>query len=132
MQFLAHKELNLILLEGWVIKNHFVLVLMALVVVWVEKAQELLTQEWYELMDKQGIIHGITNCNDLDEAPSAYKDIDVVIANEKDLVESIVELRPLAVIKRTVMNIIKQKMETKCRQLYIYRLTNDPILLAFS
>lgn len=64
-----------------------------------EAQRTLNLKDEIELMDKQGIIHGITNCNDLDEAPSAYKDIDVVIANEKDLVESIVELRPLAVIK---------------------------------
>lgn len=37
--------------------------------------------------------------NDIEESASAYKDIDVVIANEKDLVETIVELHPLAVIK---------------------------------
>lgn len=64
-----------------------------------EAQRTLNLKDEIELMDKQGIIHGITNCNDLDEAPSAYKDIDVVIANEKDLVEPIVELRPLAVIK---------------------------------
>ena len=51
------------------------------------------------IMERQGIIHGIKSIADLDEAASAYKDIDVVIANEKDLVETIVELHPLAVIK---------------------------------
>lgn len=50
-------------------------------------------------MERQGIIHGIRTVADLDEAASAYKDIDVVMDNQKDLVEIVVELRPLAVIK---------------------------------
>jgi tRNA-splicing ligase RtcB len=50
-------------------------------------------------MDEQGIIHGIRNVKELDEAPGAYKDIDIVMKNQEDLVESIVELHPLAVIK---------------------------------
>lgn len=36
---------------------------------------------------------------DFGEAPQAYKDIDTVMENQKDLVEIMVELRPLAVIK---------------------------------
>lgn len=36
---------------------------------------------------------------DLSEAPGAYKDIDTVIANESDLVETIHKLKPLAVVK---------------------------------
>ena len=35
----------------------------------------------------------------LDEAAGAYKDIDTVMENQKDLVEIVTELRPLAVIK---------------------------------
>ncbi|MCS3197216.1 RtcB family protein [Bacteroides thetaiotaomicron] len=35
----------------------------------------------------------------LDEAPGAYKDIALVIANEWDLVMPLVELAPMAVIK---------------------------------
>lgn len=50
-------------------------------------------------MDDKGIIHGITSINDLDEAPDAYKDIDVVMEEQKDLVEPLVKLKPLAVIK---------------------------------
>jgi tRNA-splicing ligase RtcB len=49
-------------------------------------------------MDEQGIIHGLRK-NGLDEAPSAYKDIEKVMALESDLVKPIVELSPLAVIK---------------------------------
>jgi len=51
------------------------------------------------LMDSQGIIHGIRCKGDLDEAPSAYKNIDSVMKNQKDLVEILVELKPLAVMK---------------------------------
>lgn len=36
---------------------------------------------------------------DFGEAPQAYKDIDVVMENQKDLVEIVVELKPLAVVK---------------------------------
>ena len=50
-------------------------------------------------LDEQGIIHGIRHVRDLDEAAGAYKNIDEVIENQLDLVEVIVELRPLAVIK---------------------------------
>ena len=50
-------------------------------------------------LDALGIIHGIRTQHNLDEAPSAYKDISVVMANQKDLVCPIVELSPIAVIK---------------------------------
>jgi tRNA-splicing ligase RtcB len=50
-------------------------------------------------LNEQGIIHSIRSRRDLDEASSAYKDIDEVVDNQLDLVEVIVELRPLAVIK---------------------------------
>ena len=47
----------------------------------------------------KGIIHNMNTKSRLDEAPSAYKDIDEVLAQESDLVKPIVKLRPLAVIK---------------------------------
>ena len=50
-------------------------------------------------LDDKGIIHGIRNKKDLDEAPGAYKDISVVMAIQEDLVKIEVELKPLAVIK---------------------------------
>ncbi|HOO68491.1 MAG TPA: RtcB family protein [Bacilli bacterium] len=50
-------------------------------------------------MNNQAILHDIVSINDLDEAPSAYKDIDTVMKNQENLVEILVELRPLAVIK---------------------------------
>ncbi len=57
-----------------------------------------LAQEQKRLED-QGIIHAVRHVRDLDEAAGAYKNIDEVIENQIDLVEVIVELRPLAVIK---------------------------------
>ena len=56
-------------------------------------------EEEIKKLDDQGIIHGIRNVKDLDEASGAYKDIDEVMANQTDLVKVLVELNPLAVIK---------------------------------
>ncbi len=50
-------------------------------------------------MNAQGIIHGIRDARDLDEAPGAYKDIYQVMENQEDLIEIEVELKPLGVIK---------------------------------
>ncbi|MGV8829690.1 MAG: RtcB family protein [Breznakibacter sp.] len=50
-------------------------------------------------MESKGIIHAIRHQKDLDEAPGAYKDIDVVMANQADLVKIKVKLEPLAVVK---------------------------------
>ncbi len=50
-------------------------------------------------LDDLGVIHSIRHKRDLDEAPGAYKNIDEVIDNQLDLVEVLVELKPLAVIK---------------------------------
>jgi tRNA-splicing ligase RtcB (3'-phosphate/5'-hydroxy nucleic acid ligase) len=46
-----------------------------------------------------GIVHSVRTSKDLDEAPGAYKDIDEVMENQKDLVDIAVKLTPLAVIK---------------------------------
>lgn len=46
-----------------------------------------------------GIVHNITSVEQLDEAPSAYKDIEEVIKLESDLVTPVVKLKPLAVVK---------------------------------
>lgn len=45
------------------------------------------------------VIHGLRTSKDLDESPGAYKDIDIVMENQKDLVSILVELKPLASIK---------------------------------
>ncbi|MCL2855523.1 MAG: RtcB family protein [Defluviitaleaceae bacterium] len=50
-------------------------------------------------LDKLGVLHGIRGVKDLDEAASAYKNIDVVMAEQADLVKIHVELTPLGVIK---------------------------------
>jgi tRNA-splicing ligase RtcB len=47
----------------------------------------------------EGIVHSIRNEKDLDEAPGAYKDINIVIEEQLDLVEVVTILKPLAVIK---------------------------------
>lgn len=52
-----------------------------------------------ELKIMEGIIHNIETVKQLDEAPGSYKDIDIVMENQKDLAEIYVELKPLAVIK---------------------------------
>jgi len=57
-----------------------------------------LDEEVKKLEDK-GIIHSIRGKQSLDEAPSAYKDIEEVMKNQEDLIEILVELKPLAVIK---------------------------------
>ena len=50
-------------------------------------------------MESKGIVHSIRSQRDLDEAASAYKDIDQVIALEADLVKVKTKLEPIAVIK---------------------------------
>jgi len=62
------------------------------------KAKEELNLE-DEQAKLKGIIHSVRNQQDLDEAPGSYKDIDVVMENQKDLVGILVKLTPLAVIK---------------------------------
>jgi tRNA-splicing ligase RtcB len=61
--------------------------------------RELNLDEEIEKLNSKGIVHSIRNIRDLDEAPGAYKDIDVVMENQSDLVDILVELSPLAVIK---------------------------------
>ena len=50
-------------------------------------------------LEQKGIIHGIRNQRDMQEASGAYKDIDSVIANQTDLVKVKTRLMPVAVIK---------------------------------
>jgi tRNA-splicing ligase RtcB len=65
-----------------------------------KQAQKTLDlQEQKDILDKQGVVHSIRTEDDLDEAPGAYKDIQAVMENQKDLVSILVELKPLAVIK---------------------------------
>jgi tRNA-splicing ligase RtcB len=49
-------------------------------------------------LDSLNIVHALRNQNDLEEASAAYKDIDMVMANQMDLVKIKVALSPIAVI----------------------------------
>jgi tRNA-splicing ligase RtcB len=62
-----------------------------------QRSLDLATEK--KRLDDLGVIHGLRTKKDLDEAVSAYKDINKVMANQEDLVEIAVELIPLAVMK---------------------------------
>lgn len=64
-----------------------------------EAIRTLDLEEEKRKLENKGIVHAIRGKKDLDEAPSAYKNITRVMANQEDLVKIIVELSPLAVIK---------------------------------
>jgi RNA-splicing ligase RtcB len=54
--------------------------------------RELNLESEIDEMNKKGILHNMKTIEDLDESASAYKDIDVVMDNQKDLVKILVEL----------------------------------------
>lgn len=56
-------------------------------------------EEEKKFLDDKGIIHAIRGVSDLDEASGAYKDIDIVMAEQADLVDILIKLEPLGVIK---------------------------------
>lgn len=64
-----------------------------------EAIRTLSLEKEKEMLDSKGIIHSIRSVNHLDEAASAYKDIDEVMANQTDLVKILTKLSPIAVIK---------------------------------
>jgi tRNA-splicing ligase RtcB len=65
-----------------------------------KKAKEKLNlQDEIRKLDEQGIVHGIRNKGDLDEASGAYKNIDEVMEHQMNLISVEVELKPLAVVK---------------------------------
>ena len=65
-----------------------------------KKAKENLNLEnEIKLMNDKNIIHSIESKDNLDEASGAYKNIDEVMWNQRDLVEIDVKLEPLAVVK---------------------------------
>ncbi len=64
-----------------------------------DACRRLNLEEEKKKLDDKGIVHGIRNVNDLDEASGAYKPIDEVMANQSDLVKILVKLEPLGVIK---------------------------------
>ena len=67
------------------------------------KAAEELFTDYNNMNDQMEIMKDIvmsdTFYNVIDELPGAYKNIDEVIENEKDLVDIIMKLKPIANIK---------------------------------
>jgi len=61
--------------------------------------KELNFEKEKKFLDDNNIIHSVHSKNNLDESPSAYKNILKVMEDQKDLVNIEVELKPLAVIK---------------------------------
>lgn len=61
--------------------------------------RELNYEEEIKKLEERGILHSIRYKEDLDEASGAYKDISVVMEEQKDLVDIVVRLEPLGVIK---------------------------------
>ena len=64
-----------------------------------EAVRNLSLEKEVSRLEEQGIIHAIRGQKDLEEAAGAYKDIDVVMACQADLVRITTELSPIAVIK---------------------------------
>lgn len=64
-----------------------------------EAQRSLNLQDEIKKLDDAGVIHSIRSESDLDEASGAYKDIECVMENQKDLVEIVTKLKPLAVVK---------------------------------
>jgi tRNA-splicing ligase RtcB len=61
--------------------------------------RKLNLEEEQKRLDDMGVIHSVASMEDLDEAVGAYKDIDTVMANQSDLVDIEISLRPLGVVK---------------------------------
>ena len=61
--------------------------------------KSLILEDEQKTLNDQNIIHRMNSINKLDEAPGSYKDINVVMENQNDLVEILVKLKPIAVIK---------------------------------
>lgn len=64
-----------------------------------EAIRNLNLQNEIEKLSNIGLIHGIRNQEDLEEAPGAYKQISVVMSEQLDLVKILIELSPIASIK---------------------------------
>ena len=56
-------------------------------------------EEERHALEEKGILHALRGKKDLEEAAGAYKDIDQVMDEQRDLVDIVVRLEPLAVIK---------------------------------
>ena len=60
---------------------------------------ELDFEQETKAMEAKGILHSVRHNSNLDEAPSAYKNIDTVMKEQEDLVKIVVKLEPLACVK---------------------------------
>lgn len=61
--------------------------------------RELNLAEEQRKLEELGVIHSVRGKKSLDEAPGAYKDIGVVMNDQRGLVEIVTRLTPLAVLK---------------------------------
>ena len=64
-----------------------------------EAKRTLSLEKELEILEKQHIIHALRGKDQLDEATSAYKDIDKVITQQKKYVKIIKKLKPFMVLK---------------------------------
>jgi tRNA-splicing ligase RtcB (3'-phosphate/5'-hydroxy nucleic acid ligase) len=64
-----------------------------------EAQRTLNLDEEIKRLDNLGVVHGVREKKDLDEAAGAYKDIGAVMDEQKDLVRVVTELVPLGVVK---------------------------------
>ena len=64
-----------------------------------EAQRRLNLREEIDKLNARRVLHSLRSRSDLEEAPGAYKDIGKVIDNQRDLIEVVVELQPLAVLK---------------------------------
>ncbi len=64
-----------------------------------EAVRTLSLEKEVRRLEEKGIVHALRSRQDLEEASSAYKDIEQVIAQEQDLVKIKTHLLPMAVIK---------------------------------
>ncbi len=64
-----------------------------------EAIRSLSLEQEIARLESQNIIHAIRGQSDLEEATGAYKNIDEVMENQKDLVRILTKLYPMAVIK---------------------------------
>lgn len=64
-----------------------------------DACRRLNLEEEKKRLDEKGVVHSVRNVSDLDEAPGAYKDINIIMDNQKDLVKIITKLEPIGVIK---------------------------------
>ena len=64
-----------------------------------EAKRTLSLEKELEILNKQGIIHALRGKDQLDEATSAYKDIEKVIAEQKKYIKIIKKLKPFMVLK---------------------------------